>query len=113
MSRIGTLLKWASGLIFLLLILSFAGTTEKRTASSNAKRVSRDRPVGKIQLVATFNAPMPTGVTVSHSGRIFVNFPRWGDPVAFTVAEIKNGRPVPYPDKEINRLKKEQPADAL
>ena len=46
---------------------------------------------------------MPTGVTVSHSGRIFVCFPKWGDKVDFTVAEVKNGRPVAYPDAAINR----------
>ena len=39
-----------------------------------------DRPVGKLETVALFHGPMPTGVTVSHQGRIFVNFPRWGDP---------------------------------
>ena len=47
---------------------------------------------------------MPIGVTVAHDGRIFVNFPRWGDPVPFTVAKIKNGQPVAYPDDRINRL---------
>ena len=46
---------------------------------------------------------MPTGVTVSDSGRIFVNFPRWGDKVDFTVAEVKNGTAVPYPNAQINR----------
>lgn len=28
---------------------------------------------------------LPTGVTVSHQDRIFINFPRWGDSVPFTV----------------------------
>jgi hypothetical protein len=28
---------------------------------------------------------MPTGVTVSHQGRVFVNFPKWGDEVEFTL----------------------------
>ncbi len=46
---------------------------------------------------------MPTGVTVSRHGRIFVNFPRWGDKVPFTVAELKQGLPVAFPDPEINR----------
>ncbi len=45
---------------------------------------------------------MPTGVTVSQKGRIFVNYPRWGDPVPFTVGEIVNGREVPFPSREIN-----------
>jgi len=45
---------------------------------------------------------MPTGVTVSHDNRIFVNFPRWEDKVQFTVAEIKDGKVVPYPDAATN-----------
>ena len=43
--------------------------------------------VGTLEQVAHFDGAMPTGVTVSHQGRIFVNFPKWGDEVAFTVAE--------------------------
>ena len=46
---------------------------------------------------------MPTGVTVTETGRIFVNFPRWGDDVPYTVAELKDGKPVafdPNDDKE-------------
>ncbi len=70
-------------------------------------------PVGKLEVVATFDGPMPTGVTVSRSGRVFVNFPRWGDPVEFTVAELKGGKPVAYPDAAFNRLDKGRPADYL
>lgn len=61
-----------------------------------------EKPFGKLETVATFRGPMPTGVTVSSKGRIFVNFPRWGDKVPFTVAELKGGRAVPYPDLESN-----------
>jgi hypothetical protein len=46
---------------------------------------------------------MPTGVTVSQKGRIFVNFPKWGDEVSFTVAEVKDGKAVAYPDEAINQ----------
>jgi sugar lactone lactonase YvrE len=46
---------------------------------------------------------MPTGVTVSKDGRFFVNFPKWGDPVQFTVVEVKNGKTTPYPDLDWNR----------
>ncbi len=45
---------------------------------------------------------MPTGVTVSQGRRIFVNFPRWGDDVPFTVAEVVNGKAVAYPNAEVN-----------
>ena len=62
----------------------------------------RERSKDTLQTVHQFFGSMPTGVTVSQKGRIFVNYPRWGDPVPFTVAEIKNGREVPFPSREIN-----------
>ncbi|MBV9852629.1 MAG: SMP-30/gluconolactonase/LRE family protein [Armatimonadetes bacterium] len=66
-----------------------------------------------LETVHDFYGPMPTGVTVSHTGRIFVCYPHWGDPVKFTVGEIKNGREVPYPNAQINRLNKAHPAQCL
>jgi sugar lactone lactonase YvrE len=62
---------------------------------------SQDKPVGDIELVMAFDGPMPTGVSVSQSGRIFVNFPRWDDPTDFTVAELREGQPHPYPTAAI------------
>jgi sugar lactone lactonase YvrE len=62
-----------------------------------------DETLGILEPVAYFNDAMPTGVTVSHKGRIFVNFPKWGDDVQFTVAEIKNGKAVAYPDEAFNQ----------
>jgi sugar lactone lactonase YvrE len=64
-------------------------------------------------IVHRFMGPMPTGVTVSKSGRIFVTFPRWGDPVPSTLCEIRGGKEVPYPNAEVNRLVKSQGADQL
>jgi sugar lactone lactonase YvrE len=58
---------------------------------------------GCYTVVARLWGAMPTGVTVSHHGRIFVNFPRWGDDVPFTVAELRDGAPVAYPNVEVNR----------
>ena len=43
------------------------------------------------QTVHRFYGPMVTGVTVSKTGRVFANFPRWGDPVKASVVEIKSG----------------------
>lgn len=59
---------------------------------------------GSLQRVAEFHGPMPTGVTVSRGGRIFVNYPRWGDKVDFTVAELRDGQAHAYPDADINRF---------
>ena len=50
-----------------------------------------DESLGTLETVAHFNGPMPTGVTVSRDGRIFVNYPKWGDDVQFTVAELRDG----------------------
>ncbi|WP_043622926.1 L-dopachrome tautomerase-related protein [Nonomuraea candida] len=62
-----------------------------------------EQPFGELELVHAFTAgPMPTGVTVSRRGRIFVNFPKWGDDVTATVVELRDGEAVPYPDERWN-----------
>ncbi|BAL89155.1 hypothetical protein AMIS_39350 [Actinoplanes missouriensis 431] len=66
-----------------------------------------NRPLGAwaapdYETVAAFDDLMPTGVTADGNGRVFVCFPRWGDDVAFTVAEVVDGTPVPYPSREFN-----------
>lgn len=61
-----------------------------------------ERYFGRFELVHAFYGAMPTGVTVSETGRIFVCFPEWGDDVKFTVAEIVEGELRPYPDMETN-----------
>ncbi|MDU1892555.1 MAG: L-dopachrome tautomerase-related protein [Dysgonomonas sp.] len=44
-----------------------------------------------------------TGIAVSDEGRIFVNYPTWKVPSPFKVAEIVNGKEVPYPSDEANK----------
>ena len=73
-------------------------------ASSAAVTLPQTQMTGQLERVTTFNGPMPTGVTVSQTGRIFVNFPRWGDPVAATVAEVVDGQAVPYPNAAVTAL---------
>ena len=90
------------GLLFGLLgglLVSCAPAT-----SSAAVTLPQAQTTGQLERVATFNGPMPTGVTVSQTGRIFVNFPRWGDPVAATVAEVVDGQAVPYPNAAVTAL---------
>ena len=60
-------------------------------------------PIGRrLEVVHEFRGPIPTGVTVSRGGRIFVSHPRWEDPVDFTVAELRDGVEVPFPSEELN-----------
>jgi sugar lactone lactonase YvrE len=64
-----------------------------------------EEALGTLEPMAIFDGAMPTGVTVSQQGRIFVNFPKWGDEVLFTVAEIRDGKSVAYPDEAMNQTK--------
>lgn len=81
---------------------------------SPAQELAREQVIGKLDVVATFRGPMPTGVTVSNDGRIFVNFPRWGDAVEYTVAEVKQGKTVPFPNADIDHFSdSDNPADKL
>ncbi len=55
-----------------------------------------------IEQVAAFEHQV-TGVSVSEDNRIFVNFPRWTEDSAVSVAEVgKDGSLRPYPDEEWN-----------
>ena len=56
-----------------------------------------------VELVAEVRGAMPTGITVTPGGRIFLNFPQWGDASPFAVAELVGGRLVPFPDTPFNR----------
>jgi len=69
----------------------------------DAQNLATERVIGHLEEVARFAGAMPTGVTVSNQGRIFVNFPKWGDPVEYTVAEVSNGKTQAYPDVDLNR----------
>lgn len=52
---------------------------------------------------ATFAEGQVTGVGVSKTGRVFVNFPFWSEKHTFSVAELdKEGLPLVYPDADWN-----------
>lgn len=103
-----------------LLLVGFAvfiglltSTVYAQSSRIDLATLPSEQTMGEIEPVAIFNGPMLTGVTVSQSGRIFVNFPRWGDVVEYTVAEVKNGRTVAYPNPEINRPNSSDPSSSL
>lgn len=80
---------------------------------SQLQKLAADKSFGTLEPVAHFDGAMPTGVTVSHQGRIFVNFPKWGDEVQFTVAELQDGRPVAYPNQAFNQTQADDLASTL
>lgn len=69
--------------------------------------------IGFAAPAATFLGPMPTGVAVSRSNRMFVCYPRWGDPVAYTVAEVRGGKAAAFPNLQINKLNLERAGETF
>ncbi|WP_267421591.1 L-dopachrome tautomerase-related protein [Methylobacterium sp. GC_Met_2] len=69
----------------------------------SAPASAQDKPSGQATLtrVTGFDHQV-TGVTASRDGRLFVNFPRWSEDAPVSVAELKDGKPVPFPDAEWN-----------
>jgi sugar lactone lactonase YvrE len=84
-----------------------------RSLAQSSPKLATEQTTNKLELVASIENPMPTGITVSQQGRIFTNFPRWGDKVDYTVAEIQNGRVVAYPDAKINVANLERPSESF
>ncbi|WP_106476271.1 L-dopachrome tautomerase-related protein [Phytohalomonas tamaricis] len=75
--------------------------------------LAHEHILGELSPVFLFNDQMPTGVTVSAEGRIFVSYPRWENGVEFTVAELKNGKEIPYPNAKINAPDVKHPEASL
>lgn len=99
----------AAGLLIASPLASAASAAESAGATLPAEAT-----IGSLEQVFAFESgPMPTGVTVSHDGRIFVNFPRWGDDVPYTVGEIRDGKVVAYPDAIINKADTSKPGSSL
>lgn len=106
-----------AGVALLSVVLILTTTTlpaQGKSRNATAQAFPRERTISQFESVASFNGPMPAGVTVSQTGRIFVTFPRYGDdPVAFTMAELKNGQAIAYPNAQINRPNFDRPSESL
>jgi hypothetical protein len=82
------------------IVLALAGLVSAAPAWPAAKD-SRS-PRATLEQVAQFEHQV-TGVTVTETGRIFVNFPRWTEDSPISVAEVmKDGSIRPYPDAQWN-----------
>jgi sugar lactone lactonase YvrE len=94
-------------LCFLLRSL-LASTLLAASAPTNLPRATSGPAANKedprLELVATFEAP-PAGVAISHDGRIFISFPRWGDSHDASLAEFVNRNLVPFPSAEAHTKK--------
>ncbi|KAK9681134.1 hypothetical protein K7432_015744 [Basidiobolus ranarum] len=91
-------MKWAS----LLSILIFSGQgifSDDEFIDPSKPTTNRDPMTfgPALEVVHEFYQQLPTGVAVSSDGRMFVSYPRWTDDVRYSVAEIINGKEIPYP----------------
>jgi len=76
------------------------GAAELAVAKGGPAKDKRDE---RLEVVALFPGPeQPVGIAVSKSGRTFMSFPRWGDPVKNTVVELKEGKLTAFPDEATN-----------
>jgi sugar lactone lactonase YvrE len=82
-------------------------------AASLTKAAAAPKDLLKVEQVAAFDGAMPTGVTVSPSGRTFLNYPQWGDNPPFAVGELKNGKVSAYPNAAINTPDLSHPAETF
>ncbi|AYN96424.1 gluconolaconase [Pseudomonas sp. LTJR-52] len=98
-------------LIPTLLATTIAAVSTLSFAAAPAPQdLPHETSIGQLEPVFAFYDAMPTGVTVSEQGRLFVNFPQWGDNAPFSVGEIRDGKVVPYPDQAINTPDQKAPA---
>jgi sugar lactone lactonase YvrE len=56
-----------------------------------------------------YGPPLPTGLTVSHGGRLFVSYPRWSQPANVTVGEVTKDGLIPFPDDATNAFYPSEP----
>lgn len=99
-------ISWTS----MALIVAFSSQPAQAAAIT---ALPKDQSQGKIEQVFAFRDALPPGVSISEKGRIFVNFPRWGGNVPFTVGELREGKAVPYPDLALNQADLSERAIAL
>ena len=107
---VGRRSRWGRSILLVVLIAAAGPARADGTLPGQAADLS---PPIAVERVASFFDAMPTGVTVASNGRIFVNYPHWGDQPAFSVAELKNGKAVAYPDAAINTADPGRPRETF
>ena len=99
----------ALAVLFSVSAASLASANDlKGDIGSTIKQLTGATGDATVERVATFDHQV-TGVAVSETGRIFVNFPRWSEDAPVSVGELKDGKVVPYPDEEWNRYRNAAP----
>lgn len=85
----------------LLFFLSSCGPSPAgEQGGAEAEESTAEAPLTR---VAAFEGAQVTGVTITPEKRLFACFPRWRDPLPYSVVEIDEaGNPTPYPNEAWN-----------
>lgn len=79
------------------------------THHSKDKKITTNVPTEErpeLIKIAEFRGAQVTGVTTTSAGRMFANFPRWRENLAYSVVEVfPDGSSKPYPNAEWNKWK--------
>ncbi|WP_116788976.1 L-dopachrome tautomerase-related protein [Flavobacterium psychrotrophum] len=94
--------------VIIAALLSACGNKEKtnevvQTTTADTLQTATTVQLGEVFADSTYQL---TGVAVSPEGRIFTNYPYWLDKHSYSVVEVKDGKPVPYPNAQWNSFKK-------
>lgn len=100
-------------LISMVLLAACGQRKSSENTGKDTDTLSEATP--KVIQVAAFKGKQVTGVTVSETGRIFANFPRWRKNVPFSVVEVdESGQYTSYPNEEMNAWTLEMaPSDSM
>jgi sugar lactone lactonase YvrE len=85
----------------LIVTIAMTALTLGAQAQSNAAKP-------KLELVFADDTYQLTGVAVSKTGRLFTNYPLWSDTYKYALVEIKDKKPIPFPNESMNSWKEGQ-----
>lgn len=88
-----------------MLSLIACNKSPNQNSGKSEDGISADKNV-QLEEVFADSTYQLTGVAVAKDNRVFVNYPYWLDNHSYSVVEIKDGKPVPYPNEEWNSFKK-------
>ncbi|WES99496.1 L-dopachrome tautomerase-related protein [Chryseobacterium arthrosphaerae] len=98
-------LKNTAVLAMVLVSLTACNKSPNQANSKSGNEISTEKNV-QLEEIFSDSTYQLTGVAVAKDNRVFVNYPYWLDTHSYSVVEVKDGKPLPYPDAEWNSFKK-------
>ncbi|NME70430.1 L-dopachrome tautomerase-related protein [Flammeovirga aprica] len=80
------------------LVLNIFFCLQFLTGCQKAEQIKDQDPL----TLVSKSAEQWTGIAVSRNNRVFVNYPTWTDSITYSVAEIVDGKTIPYPSEMWN-----------